>query len=363
MKEKVHMSVKLFEPLKIRDLVFKNRIWVSPMCQYSSIDGVPTLWHLAHLGSFAIGGAGLVMAEATGVVPEGRISIGCTGLWNDEQTKAFKTIVDFVHTQDSLIGIQLAHSGRKGSTMLPSDDHQNADASEGGWQIVAPSAIAFPTYPVPHELTTAEIADLVTKFGLSAKRAVAAGFDLVEVHSAHGYLSAEFLSPLSNKRTDEYGGSIENRSRFTVEIVREVRKSIPDSMPLFVRISATEWVGDEGWDLDDSVYLAKVLKQEGADLIDVSSGGNIDYAKIPNDSGYQVSLSKGIKSQADILTAAVGLITDPDQAEEIVSSNSADAVLLGREMLRNPRWALSAAQHFGINAQWPIQYMRAKPKQ
>lgn len=343
MRDGAHMVVKLFEPLKIRDLVFKHRIWVSPMRQYSSIDGVPNSWHLTHLGSFAIGGAGLVIVESTGVVSEGRISIGCTGLWNEEQTKSFKIIVDFVHSQNSLIGIQLAHAGRKGSTMLPSDNHQNADASEGGWQIVAPSAIAFPTYPVPHELTVAEIADLVTQFGLAAKRAVVAGFDVIEVHSAHGYLGAEFLSPLSNTRNDAYGGSLENRSRFTVEIVREVRRYIPDSMPLFVRISATEWVGDEGWDLNDSVYLAKALKQDGADLIDVSSGGNIDYAKIPDEPGYQVFLSKGIKSQADILTTAVGLITDPDQAEEILQSNSADAVLLGREMLRNPRWALSVA--------------------
>ena len=354
------MTAKLFEPLKIRGLVFKNRIWVSPMCQYSSRNGVPNSWHMVHLGSFAVGGAGLVIVESTGVVPEGRISIGCTGLWNDEQTEAFKTIVDFVHSQNSLIGIQLAHAGRKGSTMLPSDDHQNADTTEGGWQIVAPSAIAFPTYPVPHELTIAEIADLVSHFGLAAKRSVTAGFDVIEIHSAHGYLGAEFLSPLSNARDDAYGGSLENRSRFTIEIVREVRKSIPDSMPLFVRISATEWVGAAGWDLADSVYLAKALKQEGADLIDVSSGGNIEDANIPNEPGYQVFLSKGIKSEAKILTTSVGLITDPDQAEEILQSNSADAVLLGREMLRNPRWALSAAQHFGIDVQWPIQYERAK---
>ena len=333
------------------------------MCQYSSTDGVPNAWHMAHLGSFAIGGAGLIFVESTGVVPDGRISIGCTGLWNDEQTQAFKTIVDFVHSQNALIGIQLAHAGRKGSTMLPSDDHQNADASEGGWQIVGPSPIAFPTYPIPHELSKTEIADLVIQFGLAAKRAVAAGFDVVEIHSAHGYLGAEFLSPLSNKRNDEYGGSLENRSRFTIEIVREVRKSIPDSMPMFVRISATEWVGDEGWDLDDSIYLAKALKLEGADLIDVSSGGNIDYAKIPDEPGYQVFLSDRIKKQADILTASVGLITDPDQAESILQSNSADAVLLGREMLRNPRWALNAAEHFGINVEWPIQYERAKSRQ
>jgi len=332
------------------------------MCQYSSTDGVPNAWHMAHLGSFAIGGAGLIFVESTGVVPNGRISIGCTGLWNDEQAQAFKTIVDFVHSQNALIGIQLAHAGRKGSTMLPSDDHQNADASEGGWQIVGPSPIAFPTYPIPHELSKAEIADLVIQFGLAAKRAVAAGFDVVEIHSAHGYLGAEFLSPLSNERNDEYGGSLENRSRFTIEIVREVRKSIPDSMPMFVRISATEWVGDEGWDLDDSVYLAKALKLEGADLIDVSSGGNIDYAKIPDEPGYQVFLSDGIKKQADILTASVGSITDPDQAESILQSNSADAVLLGREMLRNPRWALNAAEHFGINVEWPIQYERAKSR-
>jgi 2,4-dienoyl-CoA reductase-like NADH-dependent reductase (Old Yellow Enzyme family) len=356
------MAVKLFEPLKIRNLVFKNRIWVSPMCQYSSSNGVPNSWHLAHLGSFAIGGAGLVFVESTGIVPEGRISIGCTGLWNDEQMKEFKKIVDFVHSQNALIGIQLAHAGRKGSTMLPSDDHQNANISEGGWQTVAPSAVAFPTYPVPHELTTPEIAELVAQFGSAAKRAVAAGFDVVEVHAAHGYLAAEFLSPLSNMRTDEYGGSLENRSRFAVEIVREVRKSIPDSMPLFVRISATEWVGEAGWDLEDSVYLAKSLKLEGADLIDVSSGGNIDYAVIPEEPGYQVFLSRTIKSEADILTTSVGVIVDPDQAEEILQSHSADAVFLGREMLRNPRWALSGAKHFGVQAPWPIQYERAKPK-
>lgn len=350
---------KLFDPIVIRGLEIKNRVWVSPMCQYSAVDGVVGEWHHVHHGGFAIGGAGLLMAEATGVVAEGRISIGCPGLYNDEQVAAWAPIVEFAHSMGSKMGIQLAHAGRKGGTALPWSDHRMATPEEGGWQAVAPSAIAFEGYPEPHALTVQEIQELVKSFGVAAKRALAAGFDLVEIHAAHGYLLHEFYSPLSNHRTDEYGGDFQGRTRFLKEVVKEVRTSIPDSTPLFVRISASDWTQD-GWTVEDSVQLANELSALGVDLIDTSSGGNVHNAKITPGPGYQVPFAEAIRHGASITTSAVGMITDPVQANEIIESGKADAVMLARELLRNPRWPLHAAKVLGVDIKWPHQIDRGK---
>ena len=349
----------LFDPITLRGTTFANRIWVSPMCQYSARDGVVSDWHMAHLGSFATGGTGLIVAEATGVVPEGRISIGCPGLYNDEQIAAWKHINDFVHTQGVKIGIQLAHAGRKAGTTLPGSDHTMATPEEGGWQAVAPSAIAFPGYPEPRELTRDEIKSLVHSFGNAAKNAVAAGFDLVEIHAAHGYLIHSFYSPLSNTRTDEYGGSYENRTRFLKEIVEEVRAAIPESMPLFVRISASDWT-DGGWTIEESIQLAPELTAMGVDLIDVSSGGNVSGAAITVGPGYQLHFADAIKNSGGATTSAVGMITQAEQAEEIIASGKADAVMMAREFLRNPRWPLAAAATLGQEVKWPKQIERGK---
>ena len=330
------------------------------MCQYSADDGIASSWHDVHIGSFATGGAGLIIMEAAGVTPEGRISTKCLGLWSDKHVERLKPIVDFAHSQGTKIGIQLAHAGRKGSCLPPWSDHPMATLEEGGWESVAPSAISFGgKYPTPRELTTSEIKDLVESFATAAKRVVSVGFDLVEIHAAHGYLIHQFLSPISNQRSDEYGGSFENRIRFMVEIAKAVRASIPDSMPLFVRISATDWL-EGGWALEDSVELAKILKGIGVDLIDVSSGGTSSGAPVPVGPGYQVPLAAEIKKVAEIATSAVGLITDPLQAESIVAEGQADAVMLGREMLRNPRWALHAAHVLNAEVNWPIQLVRGK---
>lgn len=349
----------LFDPITLRGTTFANRIWVSPMCQYSAPDGVVGDWHMAHLGGFATGGTGLIVAEATGIVPEGRISIGCPGLYTDEQIAAWKHINDFVHTQDVKIGIQLAHAGRKAGTTLPGSDHIMATPEEGGWQAVAPSAIAFPGYPEPRELTRDEIKSLVHSFGTAAKNAVAAGFDLVEIHAAHGYLVHSFYSPLSNTRTDEYGGSYENRTRFLKEIVAEVRAAIPESMPLFVRISASDWT-DGGWTIEESIQLAPELTAMGVDLIDVSSGGNVSGAAITVGPGYQLHFADAIKNSGGATTSAVGMITQAEQAEEIVASGKADAVMMAREFLRNPRWPLAAAATLGQEVKWPKQIERGK---
>ncbi len=330
------------------------------MCQYSAVDGVATNWHDVHIGAFATGGTGLIMMEATGVSPEGRISTQCLGLWNDEQADRLKPIVKFSHQMDTKIGIQLAHAGRKGSCLPPWSDHPMAGLDEGGWECVAPSAISFGgKYPTPRALTENEISELVKAFGAAAKRAVATGFDLVEIHAAHGYLIHQFLSPLSNTREDEYGGSFENRIRFLLEIIDEVRSAIPDSLPLFLRISASDWL-EGGWTIDDSLALAKIVKVRGVDLIDVSSGGTSSGAPVPVGPGYQVPFADQIRNQADIPTAAVGLITEPEQAEEIVSSGKADAVMMAREFLRNPRWPLFAAQKLGCEVNWPVQLLRGK---
>ncbi len=350
---------QLFDPISIRGLEIKNRVWVSPMCQYSAVDGVVGEWHCVQLGGFATGGAGLVMAEATAVVPEGRISVGCPGLYNEAQVAAWSPIVDFTHSMNTKIGIQLAHAGRKGGTTIPGSEHLMATPEEGGWQAVAPSAIAFEGYPEPRALTIEEIQDLVKSFGVAAKRAIAAGFDLIEIHAAHGYLLHEFYSPLSNHRTDEYGGDFSGRVRFLKEVVQEVRASIDEKVPLFVRISASDW-SEGGWNSEDSVRLADELLPLGVDLIDASSGGNVHNAKIAVGPGYQVPFSEAIKHSSAIKTSAVGMITDPIQANEIVTSGQADAVMLAREFLRNPRWPLHAAQVLGVDIQWPAQIARGK---
>ena len=352
------MTAALFQEFKIRDLTIPNRVWVSPMCQYSAEKGRVGQWHRVHLGAFATGGAGLIFVEATGVVPEGRISIGCPGIWNEELAQEFTPIIDFTHSLGSKIGIQIAHAGRKGSTMRPWDDHLVAETNEGGWQTVSASEIAFTGMPTPKALSTAEIADLVTDFAAAADRAVKVGFDVIEIHAAHGYLLHQFLSPLTNQRTDEYGGDLERRMRFLLEVAEKVRATMPAGMPLFVRISATDWV-EGGWDIDQAVILCAKLKEIGIDLIDVSSGGLVSNAVIPVAPGYQVPFAETIRKKVGIATSAVGVITDAHQAEEILSSGKADAVMLAREMLRNPRWALAASEELGVRGRWPKQFTRA----
>lgn len=353
------MPASIFDRFQIRNLDIPNRVWVSPMCQYSAEDGLIGEWHRVHLGAFATGGAGLILVEATAVVPAGRISIGCPGIWSDERAEAFRPIVDFAHSMDATIGIQLAHAGRKGSTMRPWDDHLIAESNEGGWGTVSASPIAFHGMPAPRELSVAEIAALTKSFVDAAKRAIKVGFDLIELHAAHGYLFHQFISPLSNKRTDEYGGDFNGRTRFLREVAQQVRQAMPEGVPLFVRISATDWV-EGGWGIEDSISLARELKNLGVDLIDVSSGGLIHGAVVPVGPGYQVPFSEAIRNEVGILTSAVGLITDAHQAEEIVASGKADAVMLAREMLRNPRWPLNAAEKLGVRITWPVQYERAR---
>jgi 2,4-dienoyl-CoA reductase-like NADH-dependent reductase (Old Yellow Enzyme family) len=352
------MSHPLFQEFKIRDLTIPNRAWVSPMCQYSAKDGLTGQWHLVHLGSFATGGAGLIFVEATGVVPEGRISVGCPGIWNADLAEAFRPIIDFAHSMGSKIGIQIAHAGRKGSTMLPWNDHLIANTNEGGWQTVSASELPFTGMSSPKALSTQEIADLVESFAMAADRAVKVGFDVVEIHAAHGYLLHQFLSPLTNKRTDEYGGSLEGRMRFLLEVAQKVRARIPVGMPLFVRISATDWV-EGGWDIDEAVILCAELKRIGVDLIDVSTGGLVSNAVIPVGPGFQVRFAQEIREKTGIATSAVGMITDAHQADEIIASGKADAVMLAREMLRNPRWALAASEELGIRGKWPKPFVRA----
>ena len=349
----------LFTPLKIRDVEFSNRAWVSPMCQYSAENGLVGQWHRVHLGAFATGGTGLIMVEATGVVPEGRISIGCPSIEDDAHADAFKPMIDFAHQHGVKMGIQLAHAGCKASTMRAWDEHLMASEAEGGWQAVSSSAVAFEGYPIPRELTLAEIAELVQAFADAAERAVSAGFDVIEIHAAHGYLLHQFYSPLMNHRTDEYGGTFDNRVRFLLEVVRAVRQVIGQGTPLFVRISSSDWA-EGGWNLIDSVELAKLLKDLGVDLIDASSGGATHNAKIDVKPGFQVPFATAIRAETGILTSAVGLITDADQAEHILATGEADAVFVGREFLRNPRWALEAAEKLGVTIAWPSQFERAR---
>lgn len=350
---------KLFEKLKVRGVEFRNRLWVSPMCQYSSDDGLPTDWHLVHLGSRAVGGAGMVMVEATAVSPDGRISPADSGIWSDEHAEAFKRVTSFIKDQGAVAGIQLAHAGRKASTAAPWDGGKEVSKAEGGWEVIAPSAIRFADdYPAPREMT-AEGMERVTKdFVSAARRSVEAGFQVIEIHAAHGYLLHEFLSPLSNKRTDNYGGSLANRMRLPLEVASAVRNAVPEDIPVFVRISATDWV-DDGWDIDQSVEFCSRLSKIGIDLIDVSSGGNVPDATIPVGPGYQVPFAREIRRRAGIKTGAVGMITEPKQAEQILQNEEADAIFIAREFLRDPYFVFRAAKELGGEADVPKQYGRA----
>jgi len=351
---------RLFTPLKLRELTIRNRIFVSPMCQYSSREGMPTDWHLVHLGSRAVGGAGLVMVEASAVTPQGRISPDDSGIWNSEQAGAFAPIVRFIREQGAVPGIQLAHAGRKASTDLPWKGSGPLDARNRGWQTVAPSAIPFaPGHPLPREATAQDLEIILGQFVAAARRSAEAGFEVIELHMAHGYLLHEFLSPLSNHRTDEFGGSLENRLRFPLRIAKAVRDVWPEQLPVFVRISASDWM-EVGWDLGQSLELARRLQQVGVDLIDCSSGGLLPEAMPPFGPGFQTPFASAIRQQVGIATGAVGFITDPAQAEQIVATGLADAVFLAREMLRDPYWPLHAAKALGVDLPWPLQYERAK---
>jgi 2,4-dienoyl-CoA reductase-like NADH-dependent reductase (Old Yellow Enzyme family) len=350
---------KLFTPFKLRGLEFRNRVFVSPMCQYSSPGGIPTDWHLVHLGSRAVGGAGLVMTEATAIDPEGRISPDDTGIWSDAHTVAWRRIANFIRDQGAHPAMQLAHAGRKASTHAPWTGSGPIPEAAGGWQPMGPSPIPFDAKSVsPREMTIGEIDAVVAKFAQAAKRAFEAGFEVVEIHAAHGYLLHEFLSPISNHRTDQYGGSLENRLRLTLRVARAVREAIPEASPLLVRLSVTDWV-EGGWDLPQSIELCKGLKAAGADLIDCSSGANVSDAKIPIGPGFQVPFAEAIRRDASIATGAVGMITNPEQAEEIVAKGQADVILLAREMLRDPYWPLHAAKILGAKVAPPKQYGRA----
>ena len=353
----------LFDALVIRDLKFANRAFVSPMCQYSSTDGRANDWHLVHLGSRAVGGAGLVLTEATAVLPEGRISPQDLGIWSDDHIEPLARIVRFIHEQGSVAGMQLAHAGRKASTYRPWDGQGKVPETEGGWNnVVAPSAVAFADhYPLPQAASKQEIQAIVAAFGEAARRACEAGFRVVEIHAAHGYLIHEFLSPLSNQRTNAYGGSFENRTRILREIVAAVRRSWPERAPLFVRISATDWV-DGGWDLQQSIELARQVKDLGVDLIDCSSGGNVAQATIPVGPGYQTAFAERIRRESGAMTGALGMITSAVQAEHILATGQADAVIIAREMLRDPYWPLRAARELGQTISWPVQYLRAGPE-
>lgn len=349
----------LFAPLRLRELELKNRIGVSPMCEYSAKDGHPVPWHFVHLGSRAVGGAALVFTEATAVQAIGRISPEDTGIYLDSHVEAWKPITDFIRAQGAVPGMQLAHAGRKGSTAAPWLGGSKVAPSEGGWVPVAPSALPFDTnYPLPKALTIAEIDQIVEDFRTAACRALAAGFQVVEVHSAHGYLAHEFLSPLSNLRSDEYGGSLENRMRFPLRVAKVVRETWPAKWPVFVRISATDWK-ECGWDLEQSIELCKQFKVRGVDLVDVSSGGLVPGVKIPVGPGYQVKFAAAIRREAGIATGAVGMLTDPAQVETILTTEQADMVFLARELLRDPYWPRRAAQELGVKIKPPVQYERA----
>ncbi|MDJ0334012.1 NADH:flavin oxidoreductase/NADH oxidase [Salinibacterium sp. G-O1] len=345
----------LFSPLTLGDVTFPNRAWISPMCQYSAgADGIPNNWHLVHLGQFALGGTGLILTEATAVSPEGRLSPNDTGLWTDAQAAGWKPIVDFVHDQGTLIGVQLVHSGRKASTSTPWTGTGYIMPADGGWSTLAPSPIAFTGLPEPEELTVSEIERIIADFVAAARRAVQCGFDVIELHAAHGYLLHQFLSPLSNQRTDLYGGDFEGRTRLLREVVSAVRDVWAPGRPLFVRISATDWA-EGGWTVEDTVRLSAELKSIGVDLMDCSSGG-IARVPIPVGSGYQVPFAARVRADAGIATSAVGLITDAAQAETIVRSGLADAVMLGRAVLRESHWVNLAARQLRGDERWPAQY-------
>ncbi|WPU95970.1 NADPH dehydrogenase NamA [Mucilaginibacter sabulilitoris] len=352
---------QLFSPLKIKNIELKNRIVVSPMCEYSSEDGFANDWHLVHLGSKAVGGAGLIITEAAAVSAEGRITFADLGIYRDEHIEKLKQITGFIHAQGAVAGIQLAHAGRKASHVQPWLGGKQIPSNQtNSWKAVAPSTIPFiDSEETPLELDKAGIEKIKADFKAATRRAIAAGFKVIELHGAHGYLLHQFLSPISNKRTDEYGGSFENRIRLMLEVVAAVKEVWPGENPLFVRISATEWT-EGGWTADDSVALANILKGKGVDLIDCSSGGNVANAKIPLKPGYQVEFAEKIKKESGILTGAVGLITTPSQANEIIQEGEADLVFLAREMLRDPHFALRAAHTLDQEIKWPVQYERAK---
>ena len=351
----------LFSPLKIKSIEFKNRIVVSPMCEYSSEDGFANDWHLVHLGSRAVGGAGLIITEATAVSPEGRITASDLGIYKDEHIEKLKQITDFIHAHGAIAGTQLAHAGRKASHQAPWVGGKQIKADQpGGWESVAPSAIAFTdSEDAPLELDKAGIEKVKADFKAAAARAIKVGFKVIELHGAHGYLLHEFLSPLSNQRTDEYGGSFENRIRLLLEVIASVQEVWPEDLPLFVRISATDWT-EGGWTGDDSAALAKVLKTKGVDLIDCSTGGNVATAKIPVGPGYQVPFSEQVRKEAGILTGAVGMITEPLQADSIIRNGHADMIIIAREFLRDPYFPLRAAYELNHEVKWPVQYERAK---
>lgn len=351
---------KLLSPVTIKSVTFKNRIVVSPMCQYSSIDGFATDWHLVHLGSRAVGGAGLIISEATAVSPEGRISPEDLGIWKDEHIEKLAQITAFISQQGCVPGVQLAHAGRKASTAVPWKGRAEVPQSEGGWQTVAPSAIPFSdTYPKPEALDEAGIDKIVADFTAAAERSFRAGFKVIEIHAAHGYLVHQFLSPLSNQRTDDYGGSFENRIRLLLRIIDGIRTVWPADLPLFTRISATDWA-EGGWNEDESVQLAQILKDKGIDLIDVSSGGLAAHQKIAVGPAYQLPFASRIKRETGILTGTVGLITSATQSETILVNGDADMIFMAREILRNPYFPLAAAHELKENITWPVQYERAK---
>jgi 2,4-dienoyl-CoA reductase-like NADH-dependent reductase (Old Yellow Enzyme family) len=350
----------LFESLSIRSVRLKNRIIVSPMCQYSSTDGFINDWHLVHLGSRAIGGAAAVITEATAVSPDGRISPGDLGIWKDEHIEGLKRVTDFIAAHDAIPGIQLAHAGRKASHQAPWKGGEALTKEDGAWPTIAPSAIAFKEgEPAPGEMSIEEIRDCVVQFRTAAERALRAGFKIIEIHGAHGYLINEFLSPASNKRKDTYGGSFENRTRFLVDIVESIRQVWPQEYPLFVRISATDWTSD-GWNGDDSVMLGKLLETKGVDLLDCSTGGNISGVRIELKPMYQVPFAERIKKETSLLSGAVGLITTAAECEQIIAEGKADMVFLARQLLRDPYFPLHAAKELGVDVPWPDQYQRAK---
>lgn len=356
----MNVSSYLFSTFLLREIKFRNRIFVSPMCQYSSENGLPTEWHMVHLGSRAVGGAALVMTEASAVLAEGRISPGDAGIYNDVQVAAWQPITRFIQSQGAVAAMQLAHAGRKASTDVPWRGGKPITLVHGGWApIPAPSALAFSQdYQVPQEMSLEQIRTCVAAFRRAAQRALKAGFSIVEVHAAHGYLLHEFLSPLSNRRTDQYGGSFDNRTRLLREITVAIREVWPENLPLFVRISATDWV-DGGWDIEQSIALAKQLKPLGVDVIDVSTGGNVAHVKIPVGPGYQVPFAARIRREAEIPTIAVGMITESLQADTIIESGEADMVMLARELLRDPYWPRRAAHELGVTLPPPEQYQRA----
>ena len=351
---------KLFEPITLRSLTMRNRVWVAPMCQYSATDGVPDDWHLVHLGARATGGFGLVMTEASAVVPEGRISPQDAGIWNDEQAEAWRRIVEFVHAQGAPIGVQLAHAGRKASTYRPWDPRAGTVASDdGGWEAVAPSDVPFEGYAAPAALTVDQVAEVVRAFAEAARRAVSVGFDTVEIHAAHGYLLHQFLSPLANRRTDEYGGTLENRARLLLRVVAAVRAEAPEA-PLFVRFSATDWA-EGGWTVEETATVAAWAAEHGADFFDISSGGLVAHQRIVPGPGYQVHLARHVREAAGVPVSAVGLIDSGPQAEEILRRGDADAIMSAREWLRDPHFALRAADEVGADIDyWPVQYTRAR---